>query len=214
MAPRRPDMTIDQFQHHWRTSHADAAGQIPGLLRYTQNHSLVEFGRYLLGYPGFDACSELDFESVAAMESGFASETYQTVVRDDEDDFVDKARFSIVVATPEIIIDGPADGVKLISMYRTHPSRTREELLATLSGPVADDLGATGMRYVVYQPVDEPYSGPAASFDAVATLWLGRKGAGVVKDVLASPQWAASELTLAGIASGTVMLAATTVEVV
>ncbi len=102
MAPRRADMSIDQFQRHWRTSHADAAGQIPGLRRYTQNHSLLEYGRYLLGYPGFDACSELDFDSVEAMDQGFASETYQTLVRDDEDDFIDKSRFSIVVATPTV----------------------------------------------------------------------------------------------------------------
>ena len=214
MAPRRQDMTIDQFQRHWRTSHADAAGQIPGVLRYTQNHSLVEFGRYLLGYPGFDACSELDFESVEAMESGFASETYQTLVRDDEDDFVDKTRFSLVVTTPTVVIDGALDGVKLMRLFRTHPSRTQEELLATLTGPIAEALGDVGARYVVYQPVDEPHSGPKASFDAIATVWLGRKGSGVVRDALASPQWAASELTLAGIASGTVMLAATTVEVV
>ena len=34
MAPRLRSATIGQFQDHWRTSHADAAGQIPGVRRY------------------------------------------------------------------------------------------------------------------------------------------------------------------------------------
>ncbi len=99
-------------------------------------------------------------------------------------------------------------------MLRTHPSRTRDELIQALAGPVGEALAGTGSRYVVYPPVDEPYNAPEASFDAVATLWLGREGSGVVKDATASPHWAAADLALAGIASGTTILAATTVEVV
>ena len=64
MAPRLPGSSFEAFQKHWMTSHADAAGAIPGLLAYTQNHSVLVEGKPLLPYPGFDACSELLFESV------------------------------------------------------------------------------------------------------------------------------------------------------
>lgn len=212
MAPRRTDMTIEEFRHHWRTSHADAAGQIPGTLRYTQNHSLVEDGRYLLGYPGFDACSELDFVSVDAMNQGFRSETYQTLVRDDEDDFVDKTRFSLVVTNPTVVNDAAPGAVKLIRLFRTHPSRTNDELVGTLRSVVADALRPLGGRYAVYEPVDETHDGPPASFDAIATLWVGDRAA--VDTTLASAEWAAADLALSGIASGSVMLAAETIEVV
>lgn len=212
MAPRRTDMTIEQFQEHWRTLHADAAGQIPGVRRYTQNHSLVHEGRYLLGYPGFDACSELDFDSVTEMEEGFASETYATIVRADEDDFVDKGRFSLVVAQPTVVVDAEPGAVKIIRMYTSHRSRTTAELIAALQGPIADALEPLGGRYVVYQSVDEPHSGPPPAFDAIATLWVKDKEA--VEGALRSDAWASADLALSGYASGQVTLAAQPVEVV
>lgn len=212
MAPRSRGMSIEDFRHHWRTSHAHAAGQIPGVQRYTQNHSLLQNGRYLLGYPGFDACSELDFESVAAMEAGFSSETYATIVRDDEDDFVDKSRFSLVVTNPTTVKDGPAEGIKLIRMFRLHPAATRESLAATLAGPVAEAVAGGALRHMVYQPVAEPHEGPAAAFDAISTLWLLDSAA--LHALLESSDWQRAEWSLAGVASGSVALAAEVVEVV
>jgi uncharacterized protein (TIGR02118 family) len=212
MAPRAANMTIEDFRQHWRTSHADAAGQIPGLRRYTQNHSLLHDGRYLLGYPGFDACSELDFDSVAAMDAGFASDTYATVVRDDEDDFVDKSRFSLVVTTPTVVNDGPAAGIKLIRMFRHHPAAVPGELAGALSGPVAAAIAAVASRYVVYQPVTEPYAGPEAAFDAISVLWLPDSAA--LSALLDSAAWQRAEWSLAGVASGSVALAAEAIEVV
>lgn len=212
MAPRSRGMTIEDFRAHWRTSHADAAGQIPGVRRYTQNHSLLQGGRYLLGYPGFDACSELDFDSVAAMDAGFASETYATIVRDDEDDFVDKSRFSLVVTNPTVVADGPAEGIKLIRMFRSHPSTTPQELVATLTGSVADAVASRSSRHVVYQPVTEAHAGPDAAFDAISTLWLADPA--TLDALLESADWQQAEWSLAGVASGSVALAAETVEVV
>ena len=140
--------------------------------RYGEQEILVEDGRYLLGYPGVDACSELDFASVDAMTEGFRSETYQTLVRDDEDDFVDKTRFSLVVTNATVVIDAEPGRVKLIRLFRTHPSRERDELVRTLRHDVATMLESLGGRYAVYEPVDEPHDGPPASFDAIATLWI------------------------------------------
>ena len=213
MAPRSHGMTIDAFRHHWRTSHADAAGQIPGLRRYTQNHSLLDdHGHYLLGYPGFDACSELDFDSVQAMDEGFASETYRNTVVADENDFVDKTRFSIVVTDATVVMDGPAEGIKLMRFFRVHPSSDVPALMSALTGPVRELLGASGTRFVVNTPVTEPYAAPPASFDAVATLWVADRSA--LDALLSSEAWQDSEWQLAGVAAGSVALAAETVEVV
>ena len=211
MAPRVSGMSIEDFRHHWRTSHADAAGQIPGTLRYTQNHSLLFEGRYRLGYPGFDACSELDFESVAAMNEGFASPTYQTLVRVDEDAFVDKTRFSLVVTHPREVVEGPAHGIKLIRFFRRHPS-AEEDSLHTALGAHGQTIASEVDRYVTYRPVEEPYAGPPASFDAIATAWLPDSAA--LDTLMASDSWQAAEWALAGVASGSVALAAETIEVI
>ncbi|MCP3974849.1 MAG: EthD domain-containing protein [bacterium] len=212
MAPRSPGMSIEDFRLHWRTAHADAAGQIPGVLRYTQNHSLLQDGRYLLGYPGFDACSELDFDSVAAMDEGFASETYASVVRNDEEEFVDKTRFSLVVTNPTVVTDGPAEGIKLIQMFRRHPGPGGNSLGAVLSGQVAEALQAQASRLIVYEPVAEEHTGPPAAFDAIATLWLADQDA--LDRLFVSPNWQQAAWTLSGVASGSVALAAETIHVV
>lgn len=144
MAPRRADMTTAGFLEHWRTSHADAAGQIPFLRRYAQLHPVLVDGVHAFGYPGFDACSELEFGSVEDMDAGFASETYQQAVRDDEEAFVDKRRFSMVLGHRERLSgERPDGGVRLLSFVRRHPAATPEELDATLldayAAVIADD---------------------------------------------------------------------------
>ena len=79
-APRLPRMSAGEFSAHWRTSHADAVRHLPGLRRYVQNHPLLIEGRPVFPYPGFDAASELDFDSVEAMEAAFGSVAYREAV--------------------------------------------------------------------------------------------------------------------------------------
>ncbi len=131
MAPRDPAATPASFQAHWRTEHADAAGSIPGVRRYTQHHGVLVDGRPPLPYPGFDACSELDFDDLEAHDAGFASDHYQGAVRADEDRFVDKSRASWVLGTREELLDRgrPSDPVTLLSLWRAHPERGVDALV-------------------------------------------------------------------------------------
>ena len=212
MAPRLPEMTVSRFQEHWRTSHADAAGQIPGTRRYVQNHAVLVGGRMVLPYPGFDACSELDFDSVESMEQGFASETYQTVVRADEKAFVEKSRFSLVIARRTTLIDGPdLEGVKLLSLYRAHPAAGASALVDTLVGERAPTVAAAApMRHDVLVPIPGAHRDgrlPAAA-DAVEIVWFADVDAAM--DFLASE----ADLVLAGRVFGAARLIAKPLEVV
>ena len=202
-APRLPGMSIAQFQEHWRTSHADAAGAIPGVRRYVQNHAVLVAGAMVLPYPGFDACSELDFDSVEAMDAGFASPTYLREVASDEKAFVDKDRFSLVVAEREILIDPPSHGVKLVVYYRTHPTSDTHRLLATLRTSHATQVavsGATG--YELLDPIAQAHTPdryPAAADAVVITWWAS------VEDALDFERGEA-QVALAGIALGAARL--------
>ena len=122
MAPRLEGMTYEQFQHHWRTAHADAAGKIPNLKRYVQNHAVLRDGAPIFGFPGFDACSELDFESIDAMEEGFASTEYMTNVKKDERSFVEKSRFSSIVGDRLVLIDAVSSQPSALECSRTQES--------------------------------------------------------------------------------------------
>ena len=84
MAPREASLDYEGLQAHWRSEHADLASQLEGLRSYVQNHAVLEHGRPLFPYVGFDACSELEWDSLEAMDAAFASEHYQQAVVTDE----------------------------------------------------------------------------------------------------------------------------------
>lgn len=211
-APRVEGMSIPDFQQHWRTSHADAAGSIPGLRRYVQNHAILRHGSMLLPYPGFDACSELDFDSVDAMQEGFASETYQRDVTADEALFVDKARFSMVVTDREVLHPGPEDaGAKLLVFYRMHPGSSPSALIDTLRSTHREQVvEAGGLRYELCTPIQSAHesAGVPAAADCVAISWWDDPLDAVAFES-GDGQWG-----LSGLAMGAARLLATPIRVV
>lgn len=137
MAPRAHGLDYEAFQEHWRSEHAALAGEIPGVRGYVQNHAVLAEGRPLLPYPGFDACSELEFDSVEAMDEGFASDYYRGEVTTDEHSLIDKSRFALLLAERRVLADGPVDGeaVKLLTFLPLDPRSTQERLDEVLAGP-------------------------------------------------------------------------------
>lgn len=207
-------MTAARFSEHWRTSHGDVAGRIPNLRRYVQNHAVFVDGQPVFPYPGFDACSELEFDDIESMDAGFASEHYQQAVRADEDAFVDKSRFCLVLADVRELTDVPAgDGqLKLLTLFRAHPAVQRPELVAVLEGAYAE-AAATGRRHELLVALDEPRSGrEAAACDALSIMWFA--DADEARARLYSDAGQAAALTLGGLAFGTERLLARPVTVV
>ena len=89
-----------------------------------QHHAVLDDGRPLLAYPGFDACSEFDFDSPDAMDEGFARAAATGALRADEDRFVDKQRYSWVLGeaderAPHVEATDP---VTLVTWWRSHPA--------------------------------------------------------------------------------------------
>lgn len=204
-APRMRGTGAWEFIDHWKTSHADAAGQIPGLRRYHQNHPIKIHGRRPFGYVGFDAGSELDFDSVEAMRAGFASEVYQTAVRADEEAFVDKSRFSLVVAAKENLADGPEEGVKLLSFLTVHPSSDLDALLSAVRGPYAAETGAAS-RHDLFVAIPGGSDPLPQACDAVDILWFPDEVA--MGEFLDSEAWDRATWELTGRAFGIARVAA------
>jgi uncharacterized protein (TIGR02118 family) len=142
MAPRAKGLTYTSFQKHWRSEHAGLAGELPGLRGYIQNHAVLDEGRPRLPYPGFDACSEISFDSLAAMDEAFASEHYLGAVTADEHALIDKRRFGLLLTEKRVVAEGAVteDAVKLLTFLPIDPRSTREAL---------DDLLAGAYREIV-----------------------------------------------------------------
>lgn len=136
MAPRAAGLGYEAFQAHWRSEHASLAGALPGLRSYVQNHAVLEGGRPLLPYPGFDACSEIEFDNLEAMDDAFASEHYRGAVTADEHELIDKSRFAFLLSERRVLQDGQVEGgaVKVLTFLPVDPRSTREKLAELLAG--------------------------------------------------------------------------------
>lgn len=146
MAPRAAGLDYEAFQAHWRSEHAGLAGAIEGLRGYVQNHAVLREGRPLFPYVGFDACSEISFDSLEAMDAGFASEYYRSRVVADEQVLVDKTRFLMLLAERRVLDDrpAPAGAVKLLSFLPVDHRSTREALFDLLGGAYREAISSAG----------------------------------------------------------------------
>lgn len=137
----------------------------------SQNHPVLENGRTLLPYPGFDIFAETEFDSVESMTAAFAGQHYRSSVTADEHELIDRERFSLAVCERQVRVAGDpgGDSVKLITILRTHPARSPAAFLEAFTGPYAQAVARTGpSRHEQLVPVDAL----EAAVDAVDEIWF------------------------------------------
>jgi len=172
-APRVRGLSYEEFQAHWRGEHGTVAGQIPGVRGYVQNHAVLTGGFPLLPYVGFDALSEISFDSVAAMDEGFASDHFRGAVTADEQVLVDKTHFYLLLAERRVLDDRPVpDGaVKLITCLPLEAGASIGDLGEALAGPYREALsGVPIRRHEQLLEVPGAHVGRAPAFCAAADL--------------------------------------------
>ena len=92
---RKPGLSVEEFQRHWRDVHAPIASELPGLRRYVQSRtrrSAYEGGRV----PAYDGVVLAWFDSTEAIRDTAASGEYARVL-------ADAAVFLVPGATPSIL---------------------------------------------------------------------------------------------------------------
>ena len=176
MAPRAPGLTYESFQEHWRSEHAGLAGEIPGLRGYVQNHAVLVDGRPLFPYPGVDACSEIQFDSLESMDEGFASEHYRQAVVADEHSLIDKSRFAMVLSARRVLQDGEpgADAVKLLTFMPVDPRSSADALHDFLGGAYREIVAdAQPLRHEQLVEIPGAHEGRIPALcSAVDILWF------------------------------------------
>ena len=104
---KRPDLSAEEFQDHWRTRHADLVRKSPAtakyIRKYVQCHTMLD--QYQKGEVAFDGAAELWFDSVADMEAFYSDPDYLKEVQPDESRFADMKETVFFVAEEELVFD-------------------------------------------------------------------------------------------------------------
>jgi len=92
---KRADLSVDEFQEHWRTKHAQLGGAVPGNHRYVQCHArrgIYESGRT----PVYDGIPMSWFDDEDSLRAAAQSDEYART-RADEPNFLAPGRLPFVI---------------------------------------------------------------------------------------------------------------------
>ena len=208
-APRRSDMTTEGCLTHWKVHHSAIGARLPGVRAYVQNHGVLDRGRFLLPYPGFDIMPELDWDDLAAMDAAIDSPVHEQDSVGDEALFIDTSRTGLAVTKRQVLFAGDPGGgaVKLITLMRRAPTAHQAALAAVLAGPYAAVVAeSTPLRHEALITIPERPSRPPFTFDAIDLLWFATPAdalAWTTSDVAYRAEW-----HLSGAVAGTERLIA------
>ena len=182
---RRPELSREEFQHHWRTTHGPMVAERAetlGIRRYQQVHTLrpAREGQA----PEFDGVAELWVDATPAGTPDARARAGAELLAD-ERNFIDHARSPLWMADEHVVLDGPRQGPRLTVAVRRPPGATRQQFLRhfhDVHRPLVlannDVLGFT--HYVQLHTPDDAESfplrvarGAPEPFDAMSEIWLG-----------------------------------------
>jgi uncharacterized protein (TIGR02118 family) len=105
---RRPGLTPDEFERYYFERHAQLASEvippeIAGEIRYYVHNYAVRFGDGGSDAP-YDCVAEIGFDDLEAMErwNAWYRSADGKVLRDDEDNFMDRSRRVVVVTRERV----------------------------------------------------------------------------------------------------------------
>ncbi len=199
--PRRADLSISDFQEHWRVRHAPIILRLPGLRGYVQNHTVLQSGRPLLPYVGFDCLPESDFDDMPSMQRALADPEIARALAVDEPNFIARGAGGwSIVGDREVRLEGtlPVGAVKLMTFFRIGPRAARDAFIEALRGPYA--IEAAKARPARHEQVVVREGAEQSGCEAIDALWFESPDRAV--EYVSSEAAFSAESKLVGLAFG------------
>ena len=188
---RKPGMSVEDFQKHWRTTHADIIVKLPGIRRYKQSHVIAS--AYRKGEPVYDAVAESYFDSTQAMKELSKSPEYAAVLAD-EPNFIAAGSMNSVITDEYVVKDGPLPegALKSIDFVNRKAGMSVDDFQRywrETHGALA--LQAAAMRRYVQNHTRRAIydSGKTPAYDGVAMAWFDSMDA--LRAAAPTPEFAA-----------------------
>jgi uncharacterized protein (TIGR02118 family) len=189
---RKADISVEAFQHHWRTRHAELVVRQSGLRRYVQNHTLSS--AYRRSEPVYDGVAEASFDDTDAMRA-LASSAEFRAVQADEVNFIDPDSMGVIITDEVVIVDGaiPDESVKMIAFLNKRPDVSSEffqRYWRETHGPIAARIPGN-RRYVQCHVRSGIYkAGRTPVYDGIPISWFADSDA--LRDSGSTPEYAAT----------------------
>ena len=172
---RRVDVSVEDFQEYWRTTHANLVRRIPGIKRCVQCHTLLSGYRRRLA-PVLDGVEEISFNATADFIS--AIETPAGVVAmDDLAKFADTSTVRHIVTEeteikPGTIREGMVKNIELVTRKQGMSIVEFHSYWRDRHGPLAAKIEVI-KRYVQSHTLMNEYEKEAPpAYDGVAETWF------------------------------------------
>ncbi len=188
LAPRRPDMTHEEFRHYVTRIHGPLVRSVPevaaDIRHYHYNFPMPGVAGGAVGHP---LASEIDivtqgwFDSREAQLRNMTRPGYLEIIRPDEGRFADERRAVMHYTDERVILDGAATQTKVFYFRRLSASLTRaafqrawaEAYPAAIGAVLADET--TLGRYVqnlVQSEADHPHGEDPKYYDVIDEFCL------------------------------------------
>lgn len=172
---RRPGMSVEDFQRHWRDEHASIARAAAELQRYVQSHTLLQ--GYSKGERAYDGVSEMWFASREAFRAAHADASYATALARDEARFVDLSKKVLMPVETNVIKAGgvPANAVKNIEFVNRRPGMDLTVFRSywrNVHGPLASQIELLRRYEQDHLRLEEYEHGAMPAFDGLAVTWF------------------------------------------
>jgi len=171
---RKQGMSVEDFQKHWRTTHAEIIVRLPGIRRYIQSHVLAS--AYRKGEPVCDGVAESYFDDTRAMKALAKTPEYAEVLAD-EPNFIDGASMGSIITDEYAIKDAkvPETALKSIDLLNRKTGMSVDDFQKywkDVHGPLC--IAATAMRRYVQNHTRRAIydSGRTPPYDGVAMAWF------------------------------------------
>lgn len=171
---RKQGMSVEDFQHYWRTSHATIVCRLPGIRRYVQSHTLPSgYGKRT---PACDGVAELWFDDTNALRAlEDCAELRNTVA--DHAEFIDPSSYIEFVTEDVVIKDGavPAGGVKNIELVKKIASMEPaafHRYWIDVHGPLGASIPQVRRYVQSHTRIGAYRGGRAPALDGVALTWF------------------------------------------
>jgi len=172
---RRMDVSVEDFQKYWRTTHGDLIRRIPGIRRYAQCHTLLSgYGRPVP--PVLDGVEEISYDSTTDFASAIETPAGEAAMADLAN-FVDTNRVRHIVTEaieikPGTIQEGMVKNIELVTRKQGMPIVEFHSYWRDFHGPLAAKIEVI-RRYVQSHTLMDEYEKEAPpAYDGVAETWF------------------------------------------